>query len=174
LKLNQSKFLEELRKIDKDIKSASLEVTRPTTLCLTNPTLNPNDEQEKYLVERQRRFYVSMNDASERLSYLLSLVEGNAFDVVMDDLYPILQEVWKKVLSTGAYRGTSVRDGFYEAINRPIGTPKEKVVKDLTLTCPICGDPVTALKDTFPMGPTHLCPRCGSVHARDYQGLRRS
>lgn len=98
MKLNESKFLEELREIDGEIKSACLEICRPRAVP-SEPTPEQKADMEKEDEERERLFYISTHEASKRLSHLLSLVTVDPFEALIDALYPIVQSILQDSLN---------------------------------------------------------------------------
>ena len=117
MNLNESKFLEELRQIDKEIKSARLEFCRPRAVP-NEPTPEQKVEIEKATKEREWTLHTSIYEASKRLSYLLSLVENDTFGMVMDELYPLLRKVYPvmtKMLQDNVIKSS---DKFYTTIGK--------------------------------------------------------
>lgn len=101
MKLNESKFLEELREIDGEIRSACLEICRPRAVP-REPTPEQKADIEKEDKKRSWGLYTSTHEASKKLSHLLSLVTVDPFEALIDALYPIMQSILQDSLNKGS------------------------------------------------------------------------
>lgn len=118
MNLNEFKFLEELRKIDEEIKSACLELREPSRAYPADLPLEQVKEIEMENNKRRWELEGLINEASKKLSYLLSLAEISPFDEVMREFYPTIVALVKDAIPS-PLTPTSVqvaRAKFYSAI----------------------------------------------------------
>lgn len=118
MKLNESKFLEELRQIDEEIKSACTELRGPSRCYPANLPLEHIEEIKTQSNKRRWELEGRINEASKRLSYLLSLAEISPFNEVMREFYPAIRALVKDAIPPPLHFAPVpvARDNFYSAI----------------------------------------------------------
>ena len=102
MKLNETKFLEELRQIEGEIKSAYFEFSRIIIVIPPESILEQRTELEKARSKREWEFYDSTHKAYEKLSYLLSLVAIDPLEALIDKFYPQIQDILSEATKTSS------------------------------------------------------------------------